>query len=104
MGRALREHPRATVAKLLGLVLVAVIGALLALSLDGEPKAEVPPEAKSALTRARREVRSAAGDAREERARGERLEAASNRLRSRLRAAERRERRLRRALRRAASP
>lgn len=101
---ALREQPRLTAARLLGVLLIALAGGLLALALDDDPPA-VPPKTATALERAlgseranRRALRESRARSRRASARSRRSAADARRLKRRLQASAARERRLRRAL------
>ena len=96
--RALREHPRVTIAKGLAVLLVFGLGAAFAgvLSDDGP---DVPPETASALERARSAADSRAGDLADAREEADRLERRVASLERRLRRSGARNRRITRALR-----
>ena len=96
--RALREHPRVTVAKGLAVLTVFALGIAFAGVLsDDEP--DVPPATASALERARSAADTRAGDLAEAREEVERLEKRVASLERRLRTSASRNRRLVRALR-----
>lgn len=96
--RALREKPRATVAKLLAVILVFAAGVAFAGALsDDDP--EVPPGTAAALTRAERAAQTRSDRLAEAQVDLERLETRVRRLERRLAVGDARNRRLTRALR-----
>ena len=96
--RALREHPRVTVARGLAVVLVFLLGVGFASVLsDGDP--EVPPATARALERAERAAGASSARLVEAEAEAQRLKRRIATLERRVRAREATSRRLRRALR-----
>ncbi len=96
--RALREHPRVTVAKGLAVLTVFALGIAFA-GVISEDEPDVPPATATALERARSAAGTRADDLAKTRAEVERLEKRVAALERRLRASASRNRRIVRALR-----
>ena len=96
--RALREHPRVTIAKGLAVLLVFGLGIAFGVLLSGDGQ-DVPPETATALERARSAAGTRADDLAEARAEVARLERRIGSLERRLRRGGARNRRITRALR-----